>query len=422
MPDEYEDQRGSSTAPPTAPPRGTQEWYEQQQDGGIPPANEPKGRKGWAERVNAVPPSPPAATTSATKSSEVKVSTDVETPGATAITDIDAPSASATTRRNSDDADTAGSDRKIKTLQDVIDTLEPQETAEQRKKRERRERSAKIISAVSDGLMAMSNLFFTSRYAPNMYNHEKSSQLNAQNAAIEKARRDREANADKYLRFALALGDAENERAKTAREVEAEQERRRLAREKAGREQEAHRWLAALQPDKQREQAGKANKAEEEARTAKAEADNAPALQKAKLATEQARKGSLDASASNSRASAAAHNRSNRQVVHHFNGKIYPKGSNDYEKDVREAARRYNERHGKWVEEVDVNGEKTRKWKYDEGFIPIDIDYKDKDRINRPRKAEEYAGEVETALARESEDNTPPSRRKNKDNTPPSRR
>lgn len=377
MPNEYEGQRGSVSTPP-------------------------KGSQEWAEQANATPAAssaPPAGVPS-----EVKVTTDVETPGATTSTD------------------TSGSDRKIKTLQDVIDSLEPPETAEQRKKRERREKSAKIISAVSDGLMAMSNLYFTSQYAPNMYNHEKGSQLNAQNSAIERARKDREANADKYLRFALALGDAENERAKTAREIEAEQERRKLAREKAERDAEAHGWKAVLQDDIRREQAGKANKAEQEAITAQAEAEYAPAMQQAELETKKARRGSYQASAANSRASAAAHGRSNQQVVHHFNGKSYPKGSNDYEKDVREAARQYNERHGKWVDEADESGQKKRRWVYDEGFHPILTDRTHDGKVTA-RKAEEYAGEVETALANEREENTPPSRRRNNnDNTPPSRR
>lgn len=169
-----------------------------------------------------------------------------------------------------------GLNRKIKTLQDMIDTFEPLETDEQRKKRESREKSARIISAVSDGLRAMGNLFFTTRYAPDMYDHERSSQLNAQNTAIERARKEREANREAHLRFALALGDAENEREKTAREIEAERERRELARDNAQRAAEAHRWLAALQPDKRREQKGKADTAEQNAKTAEARATNAP--------------------------------------------------------------------------------------------------------------------------------------------------
>lgn len=243
-------------------------------------------------------------------------------------------------------ADTAGSDRKIKTLQDVIDTLEPPETAEQRKKRERREKSAKIVSAISDGLAALGNLFFTTRYAPNMYKHEKSSQLNAQNAAIDKARKEREANADRHLRYALALGEAENERAKTVRELEAERERRKLAREKAEREAEAHGWLAALQPDIRREQVGKADTAEQKARTAQVEADNAPALQQAKLETEQARKDSYQASAANSRASAAAHGRSNVSefIAYDKKGKAHPFRT-------AAAAEAFARQNGTWHEE-----------------------------------------------------------------------
>lgn len=300
IPNGYEEQRGSTTPPP-------------------------KGSQEWAEQVNATPAA--SSTPPAIVPSEIKVSTDVETPGATTSTD------------------TSGSERKIKTLQDMIDRLEPQETDEQRKKRERREKSAKIISAVSDGLMAMSNLYFTSQYAPDMYNHEKGSQLNAQNSAIERARKDREANADKYLRFALALGDAENERAKTAREMEAEQERRKLAREKSERDAEAHGWKATLQPDIQREQAGKANTAEQKARTAQAEADNAPALQQAKLETEKARKGSYQASAANSRASAAAHGRSN---VSEFSA--WDERGKEHKFKTAAAAEAFARQHGTWNE------------------------------------------------------------------------
>lgn len=40
------------------------------------------------------------------------------------------------------------------------------ETAEERARREKREKSEAILSAVGDGISALSNLFFTSRYAP----------------------------------------------------------------------------------------------------------------------------------------------------------------------------------------------------------------------------------------------------------------
>ncbi len=242
---------------------------------------------------------------------------------------------------------TAGTDRQIKTIQDWMDAEGNRpETEEERKKRERREKSKRIIAAVSDGISALSNLYFTSQYAPDMYNHEKGSMTNAVDARLERLKAEREKNADKYLQFSLKLGDLENERAKTLRELEAQQERQKLAREKAQREAEAHGWLAALQPDKQREQAGKANRAEQEAITAKAEAEAAPELQQAKIATEKARKGSLDASAANSRASAAAHGRSNAREF-----TAWDEHGNPHPFATEKAAIAYAKQHGTWKEE-----------------------------------------------------------------------
>jgi|MucameStandDraft_1065616.scaffolds.fasta_scaffold15835_2 hypothetical protein len=207
---------------------------------------------------------------------------------------------------------TAGTDRQIKTIKDWMEAEGNRpETEEERKKRERKEKSKRIIAAVSDGISALGNLFFTSQYAPNMYSHEKGSMTNAVGAGLDRMKAEREKNADKYLQFSLKLGDLENQRAATLRELEAQQERQKLAREKAQREAEAHGWKAVLQDDVRREQKEKANKAAQEAISAQAEAEVAPELQRAKLATERARKGSLDASAANSRASAAAHGRSN---------------------------------------------------------------------------------------------------------------
>lgn len=244
----------------------------------------------------------------------------------------------------------AGSDRQIKSIQDWMDAEENRpETAEQRKKRERREKSKKIIAAFSDGISALSNLYFTSQYAPNMYNHEKGSMTNAVDARIERVKAERERKRDQYMNFALKLGDIENDRAKTLRELEAQQERQKLAREKAQREAEQHDWLAALQPDKQREQAGKADKAEQEAITAKAVADYAPEMQEAKLDTEKAK--------------AAAHNRSN---VPEFTA--WDEHGNPHPFRTKAAADDYAKQHGTWKEEVieetsetnsEVNGRST---------------------------------------------------------------
>lgn len=299
---------------------------------------------------------------------------------------------------------TAGIDSQIKTIQDWMDSQENRpETPEQRKKRERREKSKRIIAAVSDGISALSNLFFTAQYAPNMYNHEKGSMTTALNKRLDQLKAERENKRDQYLKFSLKLGDLETQRAATLRELEAQQERQKLAREKAQREAEKHGWLAALQPDKLREQKGKADRAEQEAITAQAKAEAAPELQQAKLATERARKGSLDASAANSRASAAAHNRSNLLEF-----TAWDEHGNPHPFRTKAAADAYAKQHGTWQEE-DVSETTNTETRRTPGSKP-------QQRTSTKTKKSGHPARPAP------EDNTPPSRRTNKDNTPPSRR
>lgn len=240
----------------------------------------------------------------------------------------------------------AGSNRQIKTIEDWMKAEENRpETEKERKKRERRERSIKVIGAVTDGLSALSNLFFTTQYAPNMYNHEKGSIVNSSNERLERLKAEREKKRDEYLNFALKLGDVENERARTLRDLEAKQEARKLAREKAERDAELHKWQEALQPDKQREQKGKADKAEQDAIAAQYEAQFAPQLQEAKLDTERARAGAQRASAANSYASASAHNRSNPNEF-----SAWDEHGNEHKFKTEDAAIAYAKQHGTYQE------------------------------------------------------------------------
>ncbi|MCI6343027.1 MAG: hypothetical protein MR788_10860 [Prevotella sp.] len=272
-----------------------QEQYEQGNDGGYTP---PKGSLDWAEQPTQPEPAPKGteAWTEQNSGGNAPEPSESKEPPKTDVAPHN---------------DTMGYDQQIAALQEAANRVKP-ETEEERKKRERREKSAKIVSAVSDGLQALSNLFFTTRGAPNMYDHKEASQLTPLQEKLEKLKAERQANADKYLQYSLKIGDAQNERAKTLREMEAQQERAKLAREKAQREQEAHGWLAALQPDKLREQAGKATKAEQEAITAEEEAKNAPALYKEKVKTERNRGRAYVASAINSYASANEHKTNTR--------------------------------------------------------------------------------------------------------------
>lgn len=376
-----------------------QEQYEQGNDGGYTP---PKGSLDWAEQPAQPEPAPKGTEAWTEQNSGGNAPEPLESkepPKTDVAPPADKPAGV------SPHNDTMGYDQQIAVLQEAANRVKP-ETEEERKKRERREKSAKIVSAISDGLQALSNLFFTTRGAPNMYDHKEASQLTPLQEKLEKLKAERQANADKYLQYSLKIGDAQNERAKTLREMEAQQERAKLAREKAQREQEEHVWLAALQPDKQREQAGKATKAEQEAVTAKAEADNAPDLYKAKVDTEKARGEAQRASAASSRAaatdhyaSARAHDRSNNNEF-----SAWDENGREYKFRTAAAAEAFAKQHGTF-EETDVTSTST-----------TDSETNGKSTTTYKKKSG-YAKRVVP-------DNTPPSRRRggNKDNTPPSRR
>lgn len=299
--------------------------------------------------------------------------------------------------KGNDNGKVMGYEQQIAQLQDAAAKY-TSETEEQRKKRERREKSKKIIAAVTDGVRALSNLYFTSQYAPNMYNHDKGSQIAATTAHLDKLKAEREAEADRYLNYSLKIGNLENERAKTLRELEAQAQAQRLAREKAQREQEKHNWEAALQPDKVREQTGKADKAEQDAVAAQAAAEAAPELQRAKIATEEARAGSLNASAANSRASAAAHGRSN---VAEFSA--WDENGKEHKFRTKAAADAFAKQHGTWEETDDTTETET------------DSEMNGTTKQTQTKKGGHPGMTV-------GEDNTPPSRRNNNDNRPPSRR
>lgn len=282
--------------------------------------------------------------------------------GPSASTDTEAAASLSPEEQAKADA-VAGTDRKIRTIQDWMDAEGNRpETEEERRKRERREKSKKIIAAVSDGISALSNLYFTSQYAPNMYNHEKGSMMKPVNDRIERMKAEREKNADKYLQFSLKLGDLENDRAKTLRELEAEQERQRLARKKAEQEAEQHEWLALLQPDKQREQKGKADRAEQEAISAEYEAANKP--ESLRLDNEYKKAGikQRNAAATNSYASAAAHNRSNPKEF-----SAWDEHGNEHKFGTEAAAIAYAKQHGTYYimnEESETTA--SKKWINDE--------------------------------------------------------
>ena len=207
-----------------------------------------------------------------------------------------------------------GIDKQIAMLRDMM-AKHPDESDEDRARRERRERSRRIVSAVGDGLMALSNLYFTTKGAPNMYDSDRQSMLKPLNARIEADRKERMANRDNNINYALKIGALEQDKAKALQDLEDKTREKNLAIDKNNREEAANKREEALQPDKLREQKGKAETAEHKAKTAEEEAKNAPKLFEAKVETEKARGRAANASAASSYASA---NKTNNEAEERF--------------------------------------------------------------------------------------------------------
>lgn len=93
---------------------------------------------------------------------------------------------------------------------------------EELKKLRRRQKTEGIISGISDAVQSVANLIFTHHYAPNMYNAKEGMSAKAKER-WEKEKAQREADADKFLNYALTIGkmkDADKERGLRAWQTE----------------------------------------------------------------------------------------------------------------------------------------------------------------------------------------------------------
>lgn len=187
---------------------------------------------------------------------------------------------------------------------------------EELEKIRRRQKTEGIINSISDMSRALSNLFATSQYAPNGYQGNIMTDTMQKRFDREKAEMD--ANADKYYNYAMTVGKLKDyvEQQKYQRGRDKISDGYKAAAEK--RAQEQADFERSLDPFKYQEQGYKTLKALYDSDKSKTDATYAPlkqeadiVLTKAKTKTEKHRQGALDASARNSIAAAAAHNRSN---------------------------------------------------------------------------------------------------------------
>lgn len=172
----------------------------------------------------------------------------------------------------------------------------PLETPDQRKRRERREKLEGIISSISDAASAVSNLVFTSDYAPDMYS-QSNSMSDATQRRFDKAKELRDQRLKNHLNYAMNIGRIKDAERNWRRQLE--QDRIAAAQRKHDNDIADAKELRAdaifqLQQDLEKH---KINAAEADARRKKIEADYAENYEKARVAREKASAGASNARA-----------------------------------------------------------------------------------------------------------------------------
>ena len=216
-----------------------------------------------------------------------------------------------------------------------------QEELEKERKKQRREQ---IFAAIGDGISALSNLFFTTQYAPNMYRPVET-QSEKTKKRWDKLTAERNANMTAYINGLMRARQADdtyndNERA-WQRQLgldKIKQERHKAADARAEAKEKRDAEMHDLNKQLRNNQI---TQAEYEAKKAEVEARYAPQLEQSKINRNKAAAGASNASASASRARARYYDNggsSGNRYYGEFQGKKY-KTQADYEKAVLDAAR-----------------------------------------------------------------------------------
>ena len=273
----------------------------------------------------------------------------------------------------------------------------------------RKQKRQQVLAALGDGISALSNLYFTSQYAPNMFSAGKSktSQLNDRFERLEK---ERQANMRAYidgLARARQADDAYNdnqrqwERIIGLDKVKAERDKAADARAEAKeqRDQEMHDLDKKLMNNQ-------ITQAEYEAKKAEVEARYAPQLEESKIGRNRAAAGASNSAASASRARAryydsggsGGNGRGKENISLQIGDRTYNyKTKEDYERAVYRYAKKYG---------ISLGTKISKSGQY--GFPEWEIQYK---------PIEQLAAEVETAAA--SRPDLERYRRSNGPQTPP---
>lgn len=379
---------GDGGAETTNPPKGSMEWAEQQGGGNdTPQMKDPLPPKGTQQRVEQdatqVNQTPPAKGTQewAEQNSGENASETTPTPQQQPqATDSNTPS---------DSTPEDGGELNYADMWKKLNPYEPP-TPEQLEKERKKKKRDQIWAAVGDGIAALSNLFFTSQYAPNAYTG-RNTMSEAVQDRWDKLDKDRKDNAINYFNSYLRakMADDANDRDKRNWEYRIGRDKAAdgLAAAKAKRDDAMHQLNLQL--------AGhKIDAAEADAKRKKIAAEFAEAQEQAKVDTEKARGVAQRASASASNARAGYYSRGgnggNKKMTLTIKGKTYTYDSKeDYERAVMRYAKEYNI-------PTDENYELTEE---DINVLGTSMGTKKKT-SKRGRDVSKIAGDVETAANR----------------------
>lgn len=231
-------------------------------------------------------------------------------------------------------------------------------TKEEVERDEKKARRRALISGIGDMMSALSSLYFTTKGAPNMYDHRNSMSEKAR-ARYERQKAEYDRNRREYFNAAMGMyrDELDNYRwhynkkqqeQQTQHQLEREEKQDARAAEQAKRDEAIHQLnLLALQ--------GKIDKQNAETEIAKIKANGLSDEQAAKLAKLYAEAGAADASATASYARAGYYNRKDGggssggngsgsgkySLTPHTGRKTYGSQA-DYERDVQVWANAYN--------------------------------------------------------------------------------
>ena len=237
----------------TPPPKGSKEWHEQQQD--APSVSSPaKGTQKWTEQQAAAAP---AVTGSQSET--------VAVPPAKQ-TDVNSGSLSYTE------------------LYKKLNPYTPP-TAEELEKEKKKQKRDQIFAAIGDGISALSNLFFTTQYAPNMYTGKKTMSERTK-VRYDKLMKEREGKEKEYYEGLMRARIADEERDDRERKWQRQLGLDDYNRMRNDAKEERDRQLFELNLQLQ---GNKISASEADAKRKGIEAKYAEELEKARLETEKAK-------------------------------------------------------------------------------------------------------------------------------------